>query len=64
MKQLILVMMVMGVLSSCSRGPICPPIANAKIKHSKSLKKTRHDLRIKYHYHQTRAGRLFNFNSF
>lgn len=64
MKQLILVMMVTGVLVSCSRGPICPPSINGKIQHSKHLKKVRHKLRVKYHYHQTRMGRLLNFNLF
>jgi hypothetical protein len=49
---------------SCSRGPVCPPVIGGKIPHSKHLKHVRHKLRIKYHYHQTRMGRLFNFNLF
>jgi hypothetical protein len=56
--------MITGVLASCTRSVPCPKIINGKPIHSKQLRKLRHKLRVKYHYHQTRTGRLFNFNLF
>jgi len=50
------------ILSSCARVTDCPTGLNAKIKHSKTLKRTRRNLRINYHYHQTKIGKFLNFN--
>jgi hypothetical protein len=58
-KKLIILMVI---LSSCSRVMDCPTTLNTKIKYSKTLKRTRRNLRIKYNYHQTKIGKLLNFN--
>jgi hypothetical protein len=57
-------MLIMGALSSCARKTNCPTSLNAKQKHTKTLARTRRNLRVNYHYHQTRAGKLFNINIF
>jgi hypothetical protein len=62
MNKLILLIMAIGMLSSsCARITNCPQKLNAKIKHSKTLRKTRRNLRVNYHYHQTKIGRFFKF---
>jgi len=58
MKKLILLMVM---LSSCASITNCPKTLNAKIKHTKTLKKTRRNLRVNYQYHQTKLGRFLNF---
>jgi outer membrane biogenesis lipoprotein LolB len=63
-KQLLLLPLMIVMLLSCTRTVPCPPSINAKPIHSKNLRKVRHKLRVKYRYHQTRVGRLFNFNLF
>ena len=57
-----IVILLIFLSLSCSR-TTCPDIKSKQV-HIKSLKKVRHRLRVKYHYHQTRTGRLFNFNLF
>ena len=59
-----IVILLIFLSVSCSRGPSCPPLIGDKMQHSKHLKQVRHKLRVKYHHHQTKAGRLFNFNLF
>ena len=48
---------------SCSRTN-CSPVLNAKQKHTKTLARTRRNLRVNYQYHQTKMGKLFNINIF
>lgn len=44
----------------------CMNLCKTKVSkpHRKVLHKTRKDLRTKYHYHQTKVGRILNFNQF
>ena len=51
----------MVILSSCASIKNNPDVLNARIRHSKTLRETRRDLRINYHYHQTKLGRFLNF---
>jgi hypothetical protein len=58
-KKLIILMVI---LSSCARTANCPNTFNTKIKYFKTLKRTRSNLRVNYHYHQTKIGKFLNFN--
>jgi len=62
LRVLLLSFVIVMILSSCARVTNCPTGLNSKIKHSKTLKRTRRNLRINYHYHQTKIGKLLNFN--
>lgn len=53
--------MMILLSSSCASITNNPDVLNARIRHSKTLRKTRRDLRINYHYHQTKIGKFLNF---
>jgi hypothetical protein len=58
MKKLIILMVI---LSSCVRVQYNQNLIKGRVKHTKSLRQTRQNLRINYHYHQTKLGTFFNF---
>ena len=62
LRVLLLSFMIVMILSSCARVTNCLTGLNTKIKHSKTLKRIRRNLRINYHYHQTKIGKFLNFN--
>jgi len=55
------IILMMILLSSCVRFPNGIDKIKGRVKHTKSLRETRRNLRINYHYHQTKLGRFFNF---
>ena len=52
---------MMVLLSSCVQNSFNGYVIKGRVKHTKSLRKTRQNLRLNYHYHQTKMGRFFNF---
>jgi len=56
MKAIVLMISMIVLLSSCAPRMSKP--------HRKVVRDVRKDLRIKYHYHQTKLGRIINFNKF
>jgi len=55
------IILMMVISSSCASITNNPDVLNARIRHSKTLRETRRDLRINYHYHQTKIGKFLNF---